>query len=258
MRHNKSLLPHRLHLLDEYRGLVILNMITYHAVWDLVYIFGHRWHWYVSEGAHIWQQFICWSFILLSGFCWQMSKNHLKRGLLVFGGGIVITVATLLFMPESQVIFGILTLLGSAMQLMIPCHKLLQKIPPVIGSIGAFLLFLFTRSINNGTLGIGTFWSITLPHNWYDNLITTYLGLPEPGFYSTDYFSVFPWFFLFVTGYFIYGVYTTHESVLKKILQKSICPPLGWIGRRSLIIYMLHQPIVYGILFIFSESNLLF
>lgn len=250
MKQKKPFSPHRLHLLDEYRGLVILNMVAYHAIWDLVYIFGHRWQWYASEGAHIWQQFICWSFILLSGFCWQMSRNHLKRGLLVFAGGIVITAATLLFMPDSQVIFGILTLLGSAMLLMIPCHKVLQKIPPVVGSISAFLLFLFTRFINHGYLGIGTFWTITLPREWYANLITTYLGLPEPGFYSTDYFSIFPWFFLFVTGYFIYGIYAMHGNTLIKFLQKSICPLLGWIGRHSLVIYMLHQPIVYGTLYI--------
>ena len=250
MKSTKSLSPHRLHLLDEYRGFVILNMIAYHTTWDLVYLFGHRWQWYMSEVAYIWQQFICWSFILLSGFCWQMSRNHFQRGLLVFGGGIVITAATLLFMPDSQVIFGILTLLGSAMLLMIPCHPLLQKIPPILGSIGAFLLFLLTRSINDGVLGMGSLDMITLPREWYANLLTTYIGLPEPGFYSTDYFSIFPWFFLFVTGYFFYGIYKAHERVPKKILLTSICPPLGWIGRHSLIIYMLHQPIVYGLLYL--------
>ena len=89
-------------------------MIIYHAVWDLVYIFGCDWKWYKSDMAFYWQQSICWSFIFISGFCWKMSKRNLRRGLQVFGGGLVITFATLVFMPDSRVIFGVLTLIGSS------------------------------------------------------------------------------------------------------------------------------------------------
>ena len=62
-----------------------------------------------------------------------------------------------------------------------------------------------------------------------------------------------PAFFLFVTGYFLYHiVFGAGKSGIRErlvhILELSICPPLGWIGKRALIIYMLHQPIIYLVL----------
>ena len=54
---------------DALRGLALLNMLAYHAMYDWVYVFAHASSWYDiwSPGCHLWQQYICWSFILLSG-----------------------------------------------------------------------------------------------------------------------------------------------------------------------------------------------
>ena len=58
----------RLWQLDALRGLALLNMLAYHAMYDWVYVFGHAGSWYNigAPGCHVWQQYICWSFILLS------------------------------------------------------------------------------------------------------------------------------------------------------------------------------------------------
>ena len=249
----------RLHLVDEYKGFVLLNMIAYHGIWDLVYIFGIDWDWYKSDLAFYWQQWICWSFILVSGFCWQMSKKPLQRGLLIYGGGALISLATVIAMPQSKVMFGILTFMGSAMILMIPLETLLKKVQPVIGAVISLLLFLFIYPVNDGYLGFGEMRMISLPNEWYANELSTYFGFPMAGFFSTDYFSILPWFFLYVTGYFWYGMVFHRKPKcgiencpLVIFLQKSKCPPLGWIGRKSFIIYMLHQPVVYGLLYIWN------
>lgn len=55
-------------LIDGIRGLAIVNMILYHAIWDLVYLYGFDWQWYLGPVGTLWQQAICWTFILVSGF----------------------------------------------------------------------------------------------------------------------------------------------------------------------------------------------
>ena len=119
----------RYELLDTLRGLTILSMVMYHGTWDLVYLFDMKWDWYDGTGAYVWQQSICWTFILLSGFCWSFSRNHLRRGGLVFGGGVMVSLVTNILMPENRILFGILTCIGSCMLLMIPVEKLAKKIP---------------------------------------------------------------------------------------------------------------------------------
>ena len=73
----------RYHLLDGIRGIVLISMIVYHCSWNLVYIYGVKWPWYHGTGAYVWQQSICWTFLLLSGFCWEMGGQHIERGLLM-------------------------------------------------------------------------------------------------------------------------------------------------------------------------------
>ena len=69
----------RYHALDSLRGLLILNMIAYHALYDVVYILNIPIFWYTGQAGYIWQQSICWGFILLSGFCFRLSRRSEER-----------------------------------------------------------------------------------------------------------------------------------------------------------------------------------
>ena len=71
--------------------------------------------------------------------------------------------------------------------------------------------------------------------------------LPEAVRCSTDYFALLPWLFLFWAGYFLYGVVGRQRM---EPLHRSVCPPLGWLGRHSLLLYLLHQPVIYGVLLV--------
>lgn len=64
--------------IDALRGLALLNMLVYHAMYDWVYIFGHASGWYDiwSTHCHVWQQYICWSFILLLGYSFTLSRRR--------------------------------------------------------------------------------------------------------------------------------------------------------------------------------------
>lgn len=243
----------RYELLDSIRGLVLISMIFYHACWDLVYLFGKNWSWYQGTGAYLWQQSICQTFILLSGFCWSLGKKPAKRGLVVFLAGAIVSMVTILFLPNDRVVFGVLTLIGSCMLLMIPLHNILKKLPSAIGLVICSLLFLMTKKINYGYVGLKNLCTFNLPAGLYKGMIMTFLGFPSTDFYSTDYFSLFPWFFLFLSGYFLYGVLSRAGG--GKIFNRYFVwgiRPLTFLGKHSLLIYMLHQPVIYGILWLFD------
>ena len=180
-------------LLDELRGLDLISMMCYHGLWDVVFLFGVQLPWYTGMPGHLWQQSICWVFILLSGFCLPMGHHPYKRGALVLGAGALVTAVSVLFMPEDVVLFGVLT----------------------------------------------------LPRFLYQNLFTAYLGFYPEGFFSTDYFPLVPWLFLFWSGFFLYHLVGRERM---EPLRRSICPALGWLGRHSLVVYLLHQPVLYGVL----------
>lgn len=241
----------RYDILDSLRGLTLISMIFYHTMWDIVYIYGVDAPWYESEAAYIWQQSICWTFILLSGFCWSMGRRHLKRGLIVLGLSVIISAVTILVMPESRILFGVLSLIGTAMLVMIPLDKLLKKVNPYIGIAVAFALFVVTRNVPSGTLGFEDWHLMWLPEGLYSNLFTAYLGFPDSAFFSTDYFPVLPWMFLYITGYFLYHIFRRRDW-LKRLTRRGVAP-LSFMGRHSLIIYALHQPIVYGVLYLWFE-----
>lgn len=246
--------------IDIIRGLCLISMIIYHAIWDMVYIYEVNWMWYQSRWAFVWQQSICWTFILLAGFCIPLSSGPVKHGVTVFGGGVLVTVVTLLVMPEQPIIFGVLTLLGTCMILVGSLNRILRKrltrMYAVCALIVNFLLFAFTYSVNDRFVGFFGVKIANLPDILYRNLFTTFWGLTEQGFFSTDYFSVIPWIFLFLIGYFAYFVLMGTDTEVyvqnpaKRWLQKDNCRAAAWMGRHSLFIYLIHQPVIYIVLWV--------
>ena len=136
--------------------------------------------------------------------------------------------------------------------LMTPVEKLLRKIPAGIGAAGCFLLFALLRNCSKGTLGFEKLVICPLPDALYRSNLTAYLGFPQRGFFSTDYFPLIPWFFLFVTGYFLFRI-TSRRGINEKLFARGQFPLLNWIGRHSLPVYLLHQPVLYGLGILFFE-----
>ena len=237
----------RLHFLDTLRGWTLVNMIAYHGLWNLVYLYGVKLDWYRGTLGYVWQQSICWTFILLSGFCWNFSRSHWKRGLLIFGGGILVSIVTHVTMPATAITFGILTFLGSAVLLMIPLEKGLQKIPAVPGLLASSISFCLLRNVGSGTFGFEGLVLGAVPEGWYQNLLTAYLGFPNDAFRSTDYFPLLPWMGLFLVGYFLYRIFHS-RGWDTRLFAKGNIPPLSFLGKHSLVVYLLHQPMLYGVM----------
>lgn len=234
----------RYDLIDALRGFTIISMILFHFSYDVFIVYGRDSGWYFRTGPHIWQQTICWSFILISGFVWSWGKEkNLRRGIFINLCGLLVTAVTLLAMPSETIWFGVLNFLGCAVLLMIPLQHLTKKIPPYAGILISFILFLFFRNVQTGIVGFGSFVQIRLPETLYTTKLLTPLGFPYPEFRSSDYFPILPWFFLYLCGWFGNRIFQRHPAWQKA--ARLHIPVLTSIGRKSIWIYLLHQPVCY-------------
>ncbi len=219
----------RFDVLDGWRTLAIVLMVAYHFLYDL-YIFGViSANQLFSAPLNVLERFICCSFILLAGASARFSRNNLRHGLIVLGAGLVVEIGAA---AAGQTIrFGVLMLLGSSMVLWHFLGKGLQKLPGWSVAAGSGVLFFAARWWTGRT-------AVSVP--WLYPL-----GFTAPGFYSADYFPLLPWFFLFLTGTALGGWCLAHRE--NRLLTVSLPRALTWPGRHSLIIYVLHQPVLYGI-----------
>ena len=111
----------RYDLIDTIRGIAIVSMVIFHCCYDIFMVYGHDPSWYSQSAVHVWQQSICWTFILVSGFVWSWGRSgNLKRGIMLNVWGLVISGVTVLAMPAEAVWFGILNCIGCAVLLMLP------------------------------------------------------------------------------------------------------------------------------------------
>ena len=217
--------------LDILRGICVLGMIAVHFVFDLYY-FGNYplnppdWFQMMGRYGHIF-------FIVLSGICATLGSHTLQRGVVVFGAGLLVSYVTLfadliLGLPEIRIWFGILHLLGISMML----YPLFRSLPVWLTAL------LSAACILLGAWFAGT--SVTVPFLFP-------LGLCAPGVnVGSDFFPLFPHL-----GWFLAGI------CLGKVLygvRKTRFPGLAWnalpfrvlsiVGRNSLLIYLLHQPLL--------------
>lgn len=125
-------------------------------------------------------------------------------------------------------------LLGSSMALYHFLGKYLQKLPPAGLNLACAVLFFASRAWTEAaSVSVGWLYP---------------LGLTAPGFYSADYFPLLPWFFLFLLGTGLGGWCLENREA--PLLALRLPAALTWPGRHSLVIYVLHQPVLYGISFL--------
>lgn len=219
----------RFDILDAWRTLAIVLMVTYHFLYDL-YIFRIiSAEQLFSTPLNILERFICCSFILLAGASARFSRNNLRRGLIVLAAGVVVEIGAAV--GGQTIRWGVLMLLGSSMVLYHFLGKHLQKWRPVNLTVACIGLYIFTDWWT-GITPVSAGWLYPI-------------GLMAPGFHSADYFPLLPWFFLFLIGTVLGGWCLSHRD--NRLLSTPLPKALTWPGRHSLIIYVLHQPVLYGV-----------
>ncbi len=207
----------RIGILDALRGLCILLVIAYHLGFNLV---GRE---ILPEGVlynpllNILQPFFAGVFIALAGISSRFSKDNFRRGRGLAGCALLVTAVSLFV--RAPILFGILHLLAACVLLYTLLESLRVTVPAVL--LAAFLLPRF---------GI-TQW---------------------PAVVSYDYFPLVPWGFVFFFGVWLGG--PIKDRKLPERFYTMKIPVLPAIGRKTLLIYLLHQPVLYILLWILGAE----
>jgi uncharacterized membrane protein len=232
--------------IDFLRGLSIILVIGYHLLYDLGdYVGISRFlGWSTNLSTVAWtiaQHFFAGLFVLLSGVSSTLTRSNTRRGLRLLAVALALTLATYLiaiglhlFDPADTIIFGILHCLAVSILLYGVVFKKVSAAANALlgaGVIGLAALLPILKT----ALAIRSSWLIPL-------------GLPSPTFSSLDYFPLIPWFGVFLIGAALgRSLYSGKKSLLPWRLPATF---VNIAGRHSLLIYIVHQPVIMGVLWL--------
>ena len=231
----------RLPLLDALRGLAILAMATYHLVWDLGFFRLIDPDFPSTPGFKLYGHAIASSFLALVGVSLVLAFRQAdpwpgfrrRLGLVSAAAG-VITLATLWVFPENFIFFGILHCIAVSSLLAVP----LLRAPLWLVVLAAAAALTAPQWIALALLDAPAFW---------------WLGLGTVLPTSHDYRPLLPWL-----GVVFLGVAAARLALALKIAplhlhHSRIVLRLAWAGRHSLAIYMAHQPLLFGLVWLAAQ-----
>lgn len=226
----------RVELLDLWRTVAIVLMVVFHFLYDL-YMFdllsyeAVRGFW-----GNLLSGVSAGSFMMVSGAAAHFSRSNLKRGFRLFLIAAALTVVTTI--ANYSIKFGILHFLGSCMMLYgaVGERRFFSShaVPFVCTA-----LFILTRYITK-TVQV----SVTFLYP---------LGFYYEGFFSADYYPLLPWIFLFIIGIYIGSVIKRNRE--RPLFNLHFPGALTFLGRHSLIVYAVHQPVLLGIVYLIRVCN---
>ncbi|MBI2971805.1 MAG: DUF1624 domain-containing protein [Candidatus Aenigmarchaeota archaeon] len=226
--------------LDAARGVAVMLMLLFNWSFTLryfgVYDAGGGWFYWWLFPRLIAGTFIAVAGVSLAISCHRTPKRKrlqkfLSRGAMLFSFGLLVTLATWLFVPQGTVVFGILHFMGVA----VAAGSLFVKLGRLNLVLGALLM------MTGAYLG-----SVSVDMPWL-----LWLGLAPHNFYTFDYFPLLPWFGLFLMGIHLGNVHYPRGKrsfVIGKM--PGAARVLCLVGRHSLLIYGLHQPLLFAVLLV--------
>ena len=239
----------RIHFIDEVRGFCVMCMVFYHAMFTMGFMFGLT----TAQAMFHFFSFIspafAFAFIMMCGISSTLSRSNLKRSFPILGAALAVTLVSLFMTPDAPIIFGILHLLGFSVLAYSLTEKLFAKINPIAGIVASFLIFLLCYNVQSGYLGFDGVFKINLPSALYSTNLFSFAGFVRSDTYYSDYFPLLPWFFAFLAGVFAGRLL---KGRYPAFMYKERVPFFTLLGTNAFIIYVIHQPIIYGVSYILT------
>jgi len=225
----------RIFWVDSLRGIAIIGMLIFHTAFilDMLKIFP------INVHAGLWlflARFVQFTFLTLVGFSLYLSyikydshkeflKRQTARGIKLMLVALGITAVTYFVFPESYIRFGVLHFIAAAIIL----GALIIRFP-----IAAYAMVFVSLILGSLFTHITAHTSLLIP-----------IGITPKYFYTLDYFPLFPWFALVC-----FGIAAARFMDKRGMLLRYSCflksGFLEFLGRKSLLIYLIHLPLIYG------------
>jgi uncharacterized membrane protein len=228
----------RLSIVDALRGFALLMMCLFHFCYDLNYFGWANFPIGISLSWIIWQRAIASTFLLLVGIGLVLRakfkpswRDFWQRWLQIAGAAILVSLGSYLIFPTSFIYFGILH-----------CIAISLLVGRLLLRFGAINLWL----------GIGAIaLANTFTNPFFNDRFLNWLGFATQLQPTEDYVPLFPWLGVVLIGCGLGKIWERFQFRLPKFLATigDRLTWLVWIGKRSLAIYLLHQPILLAILF---------
>lgn len=265
MLHSSSVLTHtRVISFDILRGFCLISMIGFHTCFDIQGLFGWAIPWFSGVFQDVWRAQIAWIFLLLAGLMCSYTTHPLKRT-----GSYALCAAIIWIISSSDIVgmpisYGIIFCMTLSSFLVFVINKLVG-FPRGIMWVSLFcILFILCLPVQQGYVGLmfsqKLSFTCAIPSSWYTRPFSAALGFPPTTFSSWDYYPLIPFSFLFFAGASLGDIAREHiePSGLESWLcaHKDVFPIriLNYLGKHSLVVYMLHQPILLGLLTLIQLS----
>jgi uncharacterized membrane protein len=250
--------------IDALRGVAVLAMVVYHLMWDL-------WYWQVLPNLELWdgfwrywQRFTAGTFLVLVGVSLSITYRRMRqqyqremrvfsffylRGLKIYGLGMLVTMAVAAT-GVGYVDFGILHLIGTATVLTYPLLRFTW--------VNFFLWVLFTL-LGKQLASMqwdGAWYVLQFGAQWGEPLFISGrwlapLGITPTAYAAVDYAPLLPWLGVVLLGVFLGNlIYSANKRRVPIPNWGNTAPGtlLECLGRHSLLIYIVHQPVLIGLL----------